>query len=67
MSEPGNGKRLMSVGGEEEENCPGKTAGRKALPVQISDDRDISMLCAWLSLGDEECPLLEVNVLSHAP
>ena len=67
MSEPGNGKQLMSVGGEEEENCPGKMAGRKALPVQISDDRDISMLRAWLSLGDEECPLLGVNVLSHAP
>ena len=67
MSEPGNGKQLMSVGGEEEEDCPGKMAGRKALPVRISDDRDISMLCAWLSLGDGECPLLVGNVLSHAP
>ena len=65
MSEPRNGKQLMSVGGEEEEDCPGKMAGRKALPVRISDD--ISMLCAWLSLGDGECPLLGVNVLSHAP
>ena len=67
MSEPRNGKQLMSVGGEEEEDCPGKMAGRKALPVQISDDRDISMLSAWLSLGDGECPLLGVNVLSQAP
>ena len=58
----------MSVGGEEEgEDCPGKMAGRKALLVRIRDDRDISMLCAWPSLGDGECPLLVGNVLSHAP
>ena len=52
---------------EEEDDCPGKMAGRKAPPVQIRDETGISIACAWLSLTDEERPLLGVSVLSRAP
>ena len=69
MSEPSNGtgKQWMSVGGEEEEVCPGKMSGRKTPLLQVRAERDISMLCTGLSLGDGECPLLRMAVPTHVP
>jgi len=56
--------RCLQVG-KEEEDCPENTAGRKFPPVPSRDDTDISIWCACHSLGDRECPLLGVAVLSH--
>ena len=42
----------------DEEDSPENATGRKVPPVPISDDEDVSILCACLSLTDGESPLL---------
>jgi len=60
-----SGGCLQTEDQDEEEDSFDSSAGRKACPVPVRDDTGVSIWCAWLRLGDGECPLLGVAVLSH--
>jgi len=50
---------------EEEEDCPENSTEKKFPPLPVGVIIDIAVWCACLSLGDGECPLLGMAVLSH--